>query len=270
MPTVTSADGTTIGYSKTGSGPAMILVDGAMTWREMGPNGDLAKALAGDFTVYTWDRRGRGQSGDTAPYALEREVEDIAALIAEAGGHALLYGISSGGALAIEAARRLDSVDALLVYEVPYVVDDTRPPVPDDYARRMDALLAAGDRGGAVKLFMREGVGLPAAMVAMMRLMPSWRKLTSVAHTLPYDISFTVGDQRGRPYAPGRFDGISAPVLVVDGGKSPAAMRNAMKALAATLPGATYETLPGQTHLVKAAALAPVLTAFAKASASRG
>src|SRR5262245_53932823 len=126
--TVTSRDGTTITYNRAGSGPALILVDGALCTREKGPNGPLAQQLADQFTVHWYDRRGRGDSTDTAPYAVEREIEDLAALIADAGGSAHLYGISSGGVLALEAALRGLPVEKLALYEAPLVVDDSRPP----------------------------------------------------------------------------------------------------------------------------------------------
>src|SRR5438093_543539 len=140
MSTTISADGTKIGYTSTGSGPAIILVDGALSYRGSSPNDALAKELAAHFTVYTYDRRGRGESTDTGPYTVEREVEDLAALVKEAGGETFLFGISSGAALALEAARSLP-VTKLALYEPPFVVDATRPRVPADYATRLDTAL---------------------------------------------------------------------------------------------------------------------------------
>jgi pimeloyl-ACP methyl ester carboxylesterase len=259
---VVSDDGTRIAFQRQGSGPALILVDGALCYRGQGPNDALASLLASRFTVYTYDRRGRGESGDTAPYTVDREIEDLRALVKETGEAPCLYGISSGGALALEAVDAGLPVRRLALYELPYVVDGSRSVIPDDYESTMDAHLAADRRGRAVSLFMRTGVGLPAVMVAMMRLLPAWPKLKAVAHTLPYDTSYTAPLQRGRPYPEGRWGGVRVPVAVIDGGKSPAWMRTAMRALAKALPGATYTTLPGQTHLVKPAALAPVLTDF--------
>ena len=153
----TSADGTPIAFTRAGHGPPLILIDGALCHRGAGPNRGLAKRLAQDFTVLTYDRRGRGESGDTAPYAVEREVEDIAAVVETVGAPVHLYGISSGGMLALEAAARLASdVAKLVLYEIPFVVDESRPPVGAEVAARLDALVAAGRRGAAVKLFMRE------------------------------------------------------------------------------------------------------------------
>ncbi|MGW4485691.1 alpha/beta fold hydrolase [Amycolatopsis sp. NPDC004368] len=262
MTTTVSADGTRLGYTRVGSGPALVLVDGALCYRGSTPNDAIAKELADRFTVFTYDRRGRGESGDTKPYEVEREVEDVAAIVKEAGGEAGLFGISSGAALALEAAHRGVPVRRLAVYEPPFVVDGARAPLTDEYRESLDRAVEAGDRGTAVKLFMRVGVGLPAPMVAMMRLMPAWPKLKGVAHTLPYDTAIMDGHQAGRPLPEGRWSGIAAPSLVVDGGKSPGWMRAGVAQLAQTLPGATYRTLPGQTHLVKASVLAPVLADF--------
>ncbi|MFD9890101.1 alpha/beta fold hydrolase [Amycolatopsis sp. NPDC059027] len=261
MNTVVSADGTTIAYSRVGQGPALVLVDGAMCYRGQGPNEALAAALADRFTVYTYDRRGRGESTDTAPYSVDREIEDLAAVIKEAGGAVSLYGISSGAALALEAAHRGLAVRKLAVYEPPFVIDSTRPPVPADYPDRAAAAVENGRPGDAIKMFMTEAVGLPGLMVTMMRLMPAWPKLKRVAHTLRYDAEIMDGNQAGRPLPEGRWSGISVPVLVSDGGKSPQWMRNGVAALATQL-GTTVRTLDGQTHLVKTKVLAPVLADF--------
>lgn len=260
MSTTVSADGTKIAYTRAGSGPALVLVDGAMCYRGSSPNDALAKELAAHFTVYTYDRRGRGESTDTGPYAVEREVEDLAALVKEAGGDVFLFGISSGAALALEAARSLP-VTKLALYEPPFIVDDTRPRVPVDYPARLDAALREGKRGKAVKMFMTEGVGLSGTTVALMRIMPFWAKLKRVAHTIPYDTALVDGRQSGEPL-PAAWPEVKVPTLVADGGKSPDWMRNGVAALAQVLPSAEYRTLPGQTHIVKAAALAPVLKEF--------
>ncbi|MER5324154.1 alpha/beta fold hydrolase [Streptosporangium roseum] len=262
MSTVVSKDGTTLAFDRIGDGPAVILVDGALCHRSSGPNGPLAALLAERFTVYTYDRRGRGDSGDTAPYAVEREVEDIEALIAEAGGSAFVYGISSGAALALEAAERGLAISKLALYEAPFIVDDSRPPVPQDYRAQISDLLAAGRRGDTVKYFMRRGVGLPAVVVAMMRFMPAWAGLTAVAHTLAYDAAVMAGTQSGRSLPAGRWASVTPPTLVAVGGKSPGWMHNAMAAVADALPNARRHTLKGQTHIVKPQALAPVLIDF--------
>ncbi|MEW9553715.1 alpha/beta fold hydrolase [Nonomuraea sp. NPDC050783] len=262
MNEVRSADGTRIACTSTGSGPAVILVDGAMSYRGQSVNDGLATALADTHTVLTYDRRGRGASGDTPPHAPEREIEDLAALIKAAGGPVFLYGTSSGAALALAAADAGLPIRRLALYEPPFIVDDTRPPVPADYLARLDELLAAGRRAEAVRYFMREGVGLPAPVVAMMRFMPAWPKLKAVAHTLPYDAAFVAAYEQGRPYPEGSWPGVKVPALVMDGGKSQAWIRNAARALAAALPDAEHRTLGGQTHIVKPAALAPVLKEF--------
>ncbi|MEV0384327.1 alpha/beta hydrolase [Nonomuraea sp. NPDC050643] len=262
MSNVSSADGTPIAFTRTGQGPAVILVDGALSHRAQSINADLATALAGHFTVYTYDRRGRGESGDTAPYAPEREVEDLAALVEEAGGSVRLYGTSSGAAVALAAVESGVPVERLALYEPPFIVDGTRPAIPDDYVRTLDELVAADRRADAVRYFMRRGVGLPGAMVAMMRFMPAWPKLKAVAHTLPYDVAFVAPYEHGRPYPAAAWASVKVPTLVMDGGKSPAWIRNAARSLAGLLPTAEHRTLDGQTHIVKAAALAPVLEGF--------
>jgi len=262
MDKVTSEDGTQIAYDRIGQGPALILVDGALCHRAAGPNPALAKELARSFTVYTYDRRGRGASGDTAPFAPEREIEDLAALVEKAGGTALLYGISSGAALAMAAVESGLPVSKVAVYEAPFVVDDTRPPIPDDYERQIDEMVATGRRGQAVGYFMRKGVNLPGAIIFMMRFMPAWSGLKAMVHTLPYDAAFVAEYERGKPLPAASWASVKIPALVIDGGKSPAWMRNAMRAWAGVLPNAEHRTLDGQTHIVKATALAPVLEEF--------
>lgn len=262
MPKIASKDGTSIAYDKVGNGPVVVLVDGALCYRASGPAKKLADALAPNFTVLTYDRRGRGESSDVLPYAVEREVEDLDALITQAGGgSAYVYGISSGGALALEAANRLTGVKKVAVYEAPFVVDDSHPARPDTYIQTMENLIANGQRSDAVKRFMQT-VGVPSAFIALMPLIPAWKKLKGVAHTLPYDF-YVLGDTgSGKPLPTERWNNIKVPTIVMDGGKSPQWMRNGMKSLAAVLPNAKYQTLNGQTHMLKASAVAPVLTEF--------
>ncbi|TDD99077.1 alpha/beta fold hydrolase [Jiangella asiatica] len=262
MPTVTSADGTTIAYSRVGSGPPLILVDGAMCYRAFGPAAKLADALAGSFTVYFYDRRGRGESGDTKAYAVEREVEDLEALISAAGGEVVVYGCSSGAALALEAAKRPDSrIRKLALYELPAVTDSTHQPWPVDLLERTDQLIAADRRSDAVQLFMKT-VGAPGFMVAIMKLTPVWKKLKAVAPTIPNDLRVLGGTGAGKPLPADRWTSVTVPTLVMDGGKSPDYMRNSQRQLAEVLPNAEHRTLPGQTHMVKADAHAPVITEF--------
>ena len=261
MTTVRSKDGTTIAFERTGSRPPLILVDGALCWRESGPARKVAAALADRFTVITYDRRGRGESGDTPPYSVEREVEDIQALIAEAGGRAHACGFSSGGVLAMEAARAGAAIDRLVVYEAPFIVDDSRPPVSSRYVPQLNELLAAGRRGDAVKLFMRL-VGMPKILLAVSPLFPGWGKLKGVAHTLPYDAACMGDTQVGRPLEAAHWGAVTVPTLVMVGGKSPAWMANGMRSLAELLPDGRLQVLEGQTHMVKAKALAPAVNPF--------
>jgi pimeloyl-ACP methyl ester carboxylesterase len=262
MKTVSSKDGTRIAYDETGQGPPLILVGGAFNTRTFGANGGLAPLLAEHFTVINYDRRGRGDSTDSAPYSVEREIEDIGALIDVAGGSAHVFGISSGAALALEAANRGLAIEKLALYEAPFIVDDSRAPVPDDYLQRLETMIATDRRGDAIKLFMRQGVGVPAVFVAMMRVMPAWSKLKAVAPTVVYDAAIVYDYQKGRPLPTDRWTSVTIPTLVAVGGKSPDWMRNAMWALADVLPNARHSTLEGQTHIVKPEALAPVLVEF--------
>lgn len=259
--TVTSRDGTKIAYETTGSGPPLILVDGALCHRDFGPSRPLAEQLADEFTVTTYDRRGRGESGDGEAYAIEREVEDLEALIEAAGGSAHVYGISSGAALALDAAQRDLGIDGLALYEPPFIVDDGRSPMAPDYRSRLTGYLVAERRGDAVRLFMR-AVGMPALMVQLMRFMPAWPKLKRVAHTLSYDAAVMDGTQDGRPLPEGRWADVTVPTLVVAGGKSDAWMHSGTRALADALPNARFETLEGQNHMVKPKPLAPMLAEF--------
>jgi pimeloyl-ACP methyl ester carboxylesterase len=160
MSKVISRDGTAIAFDRSGQGPVLILVTGAIATRSDAAS--LAARLSPHFSVFAYDRHGRGESGDTPPYAVEREVEDLDALITEAGGSAFVYGHSSGAALALEAARRLSTkITKLAVYEPPFIVDDSRPPVPKDYLTRLTELVSSGRRGDAVEYFATKGVGVP-------------------------------------------------------------------------------------------------------------
>lgn len=253
--TVRSKDGSPIAFDRSGSDPALILVDGALCSRAFGPSSKLAAILSQHFTVYAYDRRGRGESGNTSPYSPEREVEDVAALVEHAGGSAVLLGLSSGGALALHAAASGVPVRHVVAYEPPYV---DLLGVNNGAAHEMELkqLLAAGRRGDAVKYFMKDMVGAPAPIVVMMQLMPwIWRKLKAVAHTLPYDAA--VMTQFRVPLA--RFALVRVPTLVMNGSKTDTRLREAARAVAEAVPGARYRELTGETHNVKPAALASVL-----------
>jgi pimeloyl-ACP methyl ester carboxylesterase len=261
MSIVTSADGTKIGYETVGSGPALILVDGAMCYRDFGPARGLAKELQDTYTVYLYDRRGRGESGNTLPWSPQREIEDLAALLDAAGGSAYLFGCSSGAVLAADAANQLAGFTKVALYEPPFIVDDTREPREADFVPVTEELIARDDRSGALKKFMKH-VGMPGFMLAVMPLTPPWRKLKVVAPTLPYDLRILGDTGRGKPLDADRWAGVTVPAIVMDGGKSPQYMRNGAKALSEALPKAKYRTLPGQTHMFKAAVLAPAVKEF--------
>jgi pimeloyl-ACP methyl ester carboxylesterase len=261
--TVRSGDGTAIAFERRGDGPSLVLVDGALCHRRMGPSSPLAKLLADRYTVFTYDRRGRGDSGDTAPYAVEREVEDLQAIIDEAGGSAYVWGISSGAALALEATRRGAGVTKLALYEAPFIVDESRRPIPADIVSQLKALVAADRRGDAVRLFLWQ-MGAPAIAIGLMRLLPVWTKLTRIAHTLPYDMTIVVPFQAGTPLPAERWRGVKIPTLVMVGGKSPAWFHHSTQALADVLPNAAHRVVEGQTHNVKAKSLAAPLKDFFK------
>lgn len=264
MPHVTSKDGTRIAYDKTGGGAPVILVDGAFCYRQFGPMPKLATRLAERFTVVTYDRRGRGESGDTAPYSVEREVEDIRALVDVVGGAASLVGLSSGAVLAMRAAASGLPVRKLALYEPPLVVAGAPSPPPDRYAE-VRAHVEAGRRGKAVGTFMRM-VGMPAILLPFMRIMPGvWSRLTAVAHTLPYDFDVLGDTGAGKPMPEelrGTMASIKVPTLVGLGGKSPPYMRHTAETVAKAIPGAQLRVLEGQTHNVSDKALAPILVEF--------
>ena len=245
---VISLDGTEIAFVKRGSGPTLILVGGALSTRQGAEQ--FATLLAEDFTVINFDRRGRGDSGDTPPYSIEREVEDIRALIERAGGKASLFGASSGAGLALEAATRLGSnlVDKLILFEPPYIVDDTREPIRADFVDDVNALLADGKRSEVVELFMTEGVEVPAEAVAEMKQGPMWKGMTALAHTLPYDFAIVGRWQRGEPLPEDNWASANMPVLVLRGSASPAWMLNSNAAVADVLPDAELVTLEGLDH----------------------
>jgi pimeloyl-ACP methyl ester carboxylesterase len=261
MKSARSKDGTQIAFDQYGSGPSLILVDGALCHRGFGPMPSIGKLLAPHFTVFHFDRRGRGQSGDTSPYSVDREIEDIEAMVAEAGGSAFLFGTSSGAALALEAASRLPGVRKVALYEAPFFFDDVHPPRPDNYVAKLTELVAANRRSDALKLFMKT-VGTPGFAIAILQLMPMWSKLKAVAHTLPYDMTIVSDKRAGEPLSARRWSSVTMPALTAVGGKSPGWWQDAMKALSKVLPDAQHCVLPGQTHMVKAQVLAPVLQEF--------
>ncbi|MFL6138180.1 MAG: alpha/beta fold hydrolase [Frankiaceae bacterium] len=258
MEMVTSADGTPIAYELAGSGPPLVIVLGAFCDRRTAAS--LAKHLAQACTVITYDRRGRGDSGDSPPYAVDREIEDLAAVIDEAGGPAAVFGHSSGAILALEAAAHGVPISKVMAYEPPYIVDAGRPR-PAGLAARTRALVDAGQRDEAMTLFLTEGVQVPAPVVEGMRTAPMWAGMRSIAHTLPYDLAIC-GDY---VMPVDRLNRVDVPALVISGERSPAWMRDAADALAATLPSARRVTLDGQDHGAADDVLAPVLAGFVSA-----
>jgi len=264
MSKVVSKDGTEIAFDKIGSGPAVILVAGATAFRAMDPSGaELANLLGKHFTVINYDRRGRGESGDTLPYAVEREIEDIEALIDEAGGSACVYGISSGAALTLWAASELgsDKINKAAAYEPPFAVGDHQG-LPKDYVERLDRAVADGRLGDALEIFMIDAVGMPPEMVTPMRQEPWWGALESVAHIIAYD-----GTIMGNSSVPAaRLAKVTMPVLVMAGGASPDWLPNAAEATAKALPHGGYRLLEGQTHDVDPKVLAPELEEFFKSN----
>lgn len=253
MPTTTSTDGTSIGYESAGSGPLLVLVDGAMCHRG-GPLAPLADLLADTFTVVTYDRRGRGESGDTSPYAVQREVEDLQAVIAANGGSAAVYGISSGAALAMHAAAAGSGISALALYEPPFLAEVGAGGAVDDYGDRLRALLAEGRRGDAVALFMTN-VGVPAPGIDAVRASPGWPRMEAIAPTLAYDDEVLGDGGVPRDVAAA----VTVPTTLLCGGASPDVMQQATKATADLVPGAGHRVLDGLTHDADPAVLAPVL-----------
>ncbi|WP_103536001.1 alpha/beta fold hydrolase [Streptomyces sp. SM11] len=262
--TTVSADGTRIAFEKSGGGPAVILVASALADRS--DTKKLAGLLAEHFTVINYDRRGRGASADSTAYAVEREIEDIAALIDHAGGSASVFGSSSGAVLALRAAAAGLKVDKLALYEPPFSVTSDGFGPPTGFAEQIDTLIAQDRRSEAVKAFMVKAQGMPSFMVGSMRLMPGiWSGLKGMAHTLPYDIAVMGDTQQGRPLSPEQWSSASAPTLVLTGSKSPDGFQRAAKELTGVLPHASHHTLNGLNHGAVAMApkkLAPELIEF--------
>jgi pimeloyl-ACP methyl ester carboxylesterase len=287
MNKVTSKDGTTIAYDQSGQGDPLILVGGALGYRAFAGAADLVDRLAKNFTVINYDRRGRGDSGDTPPYAVEREIEDIEALIDATGGSAFVYGISSGAVLALEATSKMPGkVKKLALYEPPFIIDDSRPPVPADYLEQLKEAASAGRPGDAVEIFMTRALLIPPEYVAMFRnppappvqgsqpaaedgpmQPPSWADMEKVGHTLVYDAAVMEGTMYGKPLPADRvaqWARATVPTLVMSGERSEPFFQNTAKMLVGLLPNAEYRLLAGQDHAVAPKALAPALVEFFK------
>lgn len=256
MGTVTSKDGTTIAFDKSGQGEPVVLVCGGSVDHKS--NIPLAALLAEHFTVYNYHRRGRGDSGDTQPYAVEREIQDIEAVIDETGGSAFLYGTSSGAALALEATRQLPSkVKKLVMWEPPYIFDESRRP-PADTASIYSKLVSEGRRGDAAEFFMAKVVGMPPEFVAQARSAPWWAAQEALAHTLAYDATI-MGDYS---LPTERIAEVKTPTIVIDGGASFPFMHETADAIMKILPNGQRKTLEGQQHNVDAKVLAPAMVVF--------
>jgi pimeloyl-ACP methyl ester carboxylesterase len=264
MSTVTSADGTTIAFETYGEGRPLILIDGATAHRAVNPaNAEVGKLLSDEFRTYVYDRRGRGQSTDTAPYAIEREIEDIAALIEDAGQPAILFGWSSGCLLALDAAAAGLPVAGLALFEPPVVVDDSRPPLPADYVEQLDAFVAEGRRDQAAELFMTAAAGMPPEAIAGIKQSPYWAPVEEIAHTISYDGRIMGTTMSGNPLPADRWSAIKVPVLVLNGDNTWPTLVTGAQAIATHLPTATLKAIPGENHSTAPTTLAPTLQAFA-------
>jgi len=259
METVRSKDGTTIAYDRRGHGPPVVLVGGALSDRRGATA--IADALSARMTATAYDRRGRGDSTDTSPYAVEREIEDLAAVV-DATGASFVFGHSSGAVLSLRATAAGLPIRRLAMYEPPFIVDDSRPALPPDYGAHTDELLAGGRAGDAVEFFLRTGPMVPDAVIARTQESPAWPGLTAMAQTIAYD-NRVMGDTMSGDAAPlARWSSVTIPTLVLAGGASPSFMRTGATALAAVLPHATTQVLHGQTHGAAPEVLAPVLIDF--------
>jgi pimeloyl-ACP methyl ester carboxylesterase len=271
MSTVTSKDGTKIAFDKIGSGPAVILVNGAMADRMIDPSlAKLADLLSKDFTVYNYDRRGRGESGDTQPFAKEREIEDIAELIEDAdgadgaGSSAMVLGFSSGGALVLDAAQNVPGITKIALYEVPFIINDIRPPLPADYVAHLNGLVKEGKRDEAVRYFLVKAAGIPAEYLDGADQNPLWPRMLDIAHTIAYDGVRVAELMQGKPLPTDRWTRVTMPALVMAGTETPPKgwMVGAADAIAALLPNAERRTLEGQNHNVDMAIIAPIVAEF--------
>ncbi|MGH3704389.1 MAG: alpha/beta fold hydrolase [Agromyces sp.] len=259
-----SADGTSIGFDDLGpaDAPAVILVHGATAYRLISPSA-AALAATGGLRVITYDRRGRGESGDDAQYAVEREIDDIAALVEHVGGTAILLGESSGAVLALEAALAGVTLTAVAAFEPPFIVDDARPPIPADYVARLDAFAADGDQLGALRYFSLEAVGLPAEMVDQMMASPFIAAVEPFAGTLRYDARIMGDTMAGNVTALERFAPIPVPITVLVGESTFPSIRSGAEAFTAVVPGSELLVVPGGDHQLPADAVAPLLRSIA-------
>jgi pimeloyl-ACP methyl ester carboxylesterase len=259
MKTVTSKDGTKIAYDTYGSGPALIYITGASCFRNFMPVSGDAKAFSKAFTVYNYDRRGRGDSGNTLPYSIDREVEDIEAMVEAAGGTAFLYGHSSGAVLALESALKLgDKIRKVVIYDASYVHDETEKKEYRQLSEVVEALLKSGKNAKAMKVFL-QGIGMPKPFVALLPLFPGWSTMKALAPTLMYDIALTANLPSLK-----RLASIETPTQVIVGEKSPEGLHDVASQIADAIPHATLVRMKGQDHMVSSKVLMPHLSRFLK------
>jgi pimeloyl-ACP methyl ester carboxylesterase len=258
MKKVTSKDGTVIAYEQTGQGPVVILVDGAFCSKTFGPMPTLAPLLAPHFTVISYDRRGRGDSGDTKPYAVEREIEDLQALLSAVGGTASVFGMSSGAVLAMHAAAKGLNIKKLALYEPPFMIDEPAGARKMNHEPELTRLINENRRSEAAKYYLVTIIGMPSFFYYVMRLLPLWSKMKAIASSLPYDAA-VMGDFS----LPAKIvAAVNVPALAIAGEKSPALLQKSVKAVTDTLPDAKQASLKGQNHNVSTKVLAPVLIDF--------
>jgi pimeloyl-ACP methyl ester carboxylesterase len=250
---VTSSDGTSIAFERAGAGPALIVVDAAGNYRDFRPLRAPVERLAADFTVHVYDRRGRGASTDTLPYAVDREIDDLAALIGEAGGSANVYAMSSGCLLALHAAASGLAIPRLALFEPP-IEPNEAPTGESDFTTELAELVAAGRRRDAVAFFHR-GIGVPEEVMAQMTP-PVWAALEAVAHTLVYDCKLS------EAMSLRLVRSVTVPTLVVDSQGSSGELTGMAATVVEALPNSTHRSLAGEWHGVPDQTLAPVLTEF--------
>ncbi|MFI6600301.1 alpha/beta fold hydrolase [Nonomuraea sp. NPDC050536] len=249
--TVRSKDGTTIAFDVRGDGQPLILVDGATSHRAVNQTfQEVGWLLSEEFRIYAYDRRGRGDSTDTPPYAVEREIEDLAALIDDAGRPAVVCGFSSGAVLALDAAAAGLPISKLALFEPPFVVDGSRPPLPSDYVERLERNVAEGRPGDAAELFLTASAAVPAEAVAGIRQSPFWPALEAIAPTIAYDGRIMGTTMSGRPLPSDRWTGIKVPILVMYGNATEPWLVTGARAIADLLPTASLQAVEGAQHNV--------------------
>jgi pimeloyl-ACP methyl ester carboxylesterase len=256
MEKVTSKDGTTIAFDRLGEGPPLIMMGGALNDRQLAS--PLASLLASRFTVFNYDRRGRTDSTDTQPYSISKEIDDLRAVLDEAGGSAMLFANCTGGMLALEAAAQGLPITKLALYEPPFIIGDNPPRLDDEFRKATGDLLEAGRPGDVVTQFLERIVGFPPDVVVRVQQMPIWPLLEKLAFSLPYDL-ILAGDN-SLPAA--RLPLVTMPTLVMDGGRSPQWQRDSVQALVDALPNATRRSIADQNHTFEPELTAPVIEEF--------